>query len=98
MHLYENTPIQIYRKIHLQKRKKKKKKKIRKKNSDIFHQNFYLNFFFPFFLVYLNRHVFVILGKFSYYVYHGIKCGLDEAILIRTNILFFCRRSENILK
>ena len=30
---YENTPIQIYRKFHLE----KLKKKIDKKNSDIFH-------------------------------------------------------------
>ena len=29
---YENTPIQIYRKFHLQKTKKKKKKKKKKKN------------------------------------------------------------------
>ena len=32
---YENTPIQIYRKFHLQKKKKLKKNQI--KNPDIFH-------------------------------------------------------------
>ena len=33
---YENTPIQIYRKLHLQKLKQNQIKK-KKKNSDIFH-------------------------------------------------------------
>ena len=36
MYTYENTPIQIYRKCHLQKLKIFRKKK-KKKNSDIFY-------------------------------------------------------------